>query len=95
VVFAHAHQLDVADEYELFVMGLEARGEHLGRLHPQAGEKLGVRTGHPGRRAHETVTVRVFTDGDEDLPDRFLDPAQVDGLLNGGTVELAVDQTGG
>jgi hypothetical protein len=30
----------------------------------------------------ETLAVRVLTDRDEDLPDRFLDPRQVDGLLN-------------
>jgi hypothetical protein len=43
----------------------------------------------------QTVAVRVLTDGAEDLPDRFLDAAQVDGLLDRGTGELAVDQARG
>jgi hypothetical protein len=95
VVLAHAHQLDVADEHEFLVVRLERRGENGGRLDAQAGEQLGVRAGDPGRGALETVAVRVLTDRDEDLPDRFLDTAQVDGLLDGCPVELAVDQARG
>ena len=82
----------VAHEHKLFVVGLERRGEHLGRIDPQAGEELRVRAGDPGRGAHQTVAVRVLADGDEDLPDRFLDAGQVDGLLDRGSGELAVDQ---
>ncbi len=74
---------------------LEGGGEDLGRIDAQAGEQLGVRPGDPGRGALQTVAVRVLTDGDEDLPDRFLDAGQVDGLLDRGAGELAVDQTRG
>jgi hypothetical protein len=95
VVFAHAHDFDVPDQDELFVVRLERRGKHLGRVDPQAGEQLGVRAGDPGRGALETVAVRVLADRDEDLADRFLDPRQVDGLLDRRTGELAVDQMRG
>jgi hypothetical protein len=77
------------------VVRLERRGEHLRRVDPQAGEELGVGAGDTGRGALQTVAVRVLTDGDEDLPDRFLDAGQVDGLLDRGAGELAVDQTRG
>jgi hypothetical protein len=95
VVLAEAHQLDVPDEHEFLVVRLERCGEHLRRVDPQAGEELGVGAGDAGRGALQTVAVRVLTDGDEDLPDRFLDAGQVDGLLNRGAGELAVDQTCG
>ncbi|GAA3344383.1 hypothetical protein GCM10020358_47400 [Amorphoplanes nipponensis] len=95
VMLAEAHQLDVADQHEFLVVGLERRGEHLRRVDPQAGEELRVRAGDAGRGALETVAVRVLTDGDEDLPDRLLDAGQVDGLLDRGAGELAVDQTRG
>jgi hypothetical protein len=74
------------------VVRLERGGEHLGRVDPQAGEELGVRPGDPGRGALQTLAVRVLTDGDEDLPDRLLNTSQVDGLLDRGAGELAVDQ---
>jgi hypothetical protein len=77
------------------VVRLERGGQHLGRIDPQTGEQLGVRAGDPGRGALQTVTVRVLTDRDEDLPDRLLDPRQVDGLLDRSTGELAVDQMRG
>jgi hypothetical protein len=95
MVLAETHQLDVADEHELLVVRLERRGEHLRGIDPQAGEELRVRAGDPGGGAYQTVAVRVLTDGDEDLPDRFLDAGQVDGLLDRGAGELAVDQTRG
>jgi hypothetical protein len=77
------------------VVRLERGGEHLGRVDSQAGEELGVRAGDPGRGALQTVAVRVLADRDEDLPDRFLDPREVDGLLDRSTGELAVDQVRG
>ncbi len=49
---------------------------------PQTGEQLRVRAGDPGRGSLQTVAVRVLTDRDEDFPDRFLDPAEIDGLLD-------------
>ena len=49
VVLADRHDLDVADEHQLLVVRLEGRGEHLGRVDPQAGEELGVGAGDPGR----------------------------------------------
>ncbi|GAA2644085.1 hypothetical protein Adu01nite_72120 [Paractinoplanes durhamensis] len=95
VMLAHAHHLDVADQHELLVVRLERSGEHLCRVDPQAGEELRIGAGDAGRGALQTVAVRVLTDRDEDLPDRFLDPSQVDGLLHRRTGELAVDQAGG
>jgi hypothetical protein len=77
------------------VVRLERGGEHLRRVDPQTGEKLGVRPGDPGGSPLQAVAVRVLTDGDEDLPDRLLDPGQVDGTLNRGTGEFAVDQARG
>jgi hypothetical protein len=95
VVLAEAHHLDVADQHEFLVVGLERRGEHLRRIHPQTGEELRVGAGDAGGGPLQTVAVRVLTDGDEDLPDRFFDAGQVDGLLDRGAGELAVDQTCG
>jgi hypothetical protein len=95
MVLAETHQLDVANEHELLVVRLERRGEHLGRVDPQAGEELGVGPGHPGGGADQAVAVRILTEGDEDLPDRFLDAGQVDGALDRRAGELAVDQTRG
>ncbi|GLY05227.1 hypothetical protein Acsp01_56060 [Actinoplanes sp. NBRC 101535] len=74
---------------------LEGGGEHGGRVDPQAGEEFGVGAGHPGGGALQAVAVRVLADGEEDLPDRLLDPPEVDGLLDRRTGELAVDQPGG
>ncbi|MBB2945692.1 hypothetical protein FB565_005450 [Actinoplanes lutulentus] len=73
----------------------ERGGEHGRRVDPEASEELRVSAGDPGGSAFETVTVRILADRDEDLPDRFLDPPEVDGLLDRGSGELAVDQTGG
>ncbi|GAA4594330.1 hypothetical protein GCM10023107_30120 [Actinoplanes octamycinicus] len=95
VVLAHALHLDVADQHELLVVRLEGGGEHGRRVHPEAGEQLRIGTGDPGGGPRQAVPVRVLTDRDEDLPDRFLDPPEVDGLLDGCTRELAVDQPGG
>jgi hypothetical protein len=77
------------------VVRLEGGGEHGSRVDPEAGEEFRVRAGDPGRSAFETVAVRILTDRDEDFPDRFLDPPEVDGLLDRSSGELAVDQTGG
>ena len=77
------------------MVGLEGRGEHLGRVDPQAREELGVGPGDPGRSALQPVTVRVLADGDQDLANSFLYPPEVDGLLDRRASELAVDQTGG
>ncbi|GAB3967609.1 hypothetical protein GCM10027615_17410 [Plantactinospora veratri] len=95
MVLAEAHHVDVPDEYEFLVVGLEGGGEHLGRVDPEPGEEFGVRPGDPGRRLDQTVPVRVLADGDQDLPDRLLDPGQVDGVLDRPAAELAVDQPGG
>ncbi|GIF07753.1 hypothetical protein Asi03nite_52910 [Actinoplanes siamensis] len=95
MVLAHALHLDVADQDQFLVVRLEGGGENLGRIHPQAGEELSIRAGDPGGGPLQAVPVRVLTDRDEDLPDRFLDPPEVDGLLDRGPGELAVDQTGG
>jgi hypothetical protein len=95
VVLAEAEHLDVADQHHLFVVGLEGRGQHLRRVHPQAREQLRVGPGHPGRGADQTIAVRVLTDRDEDFPDRLLDRLQVDRVLYRPPPELAVDQPGG
>jgi hypothetical protein len=95
VVLAHALHLDVADQDEFLVVRLEGGGEHGRRVDPQAGEELRIGPGDPVRGARQAVPVRVLTDRDEDLPDRFLDPPEVDGLLDRSTGELAVDQPGG
>jgi hypothetical protein len=47
------------------------------------------------RGALEAVPVGVLADRDEDLPDRLLDAGEVNGVLDRGTGELAVDQPGG
>ncbi|BCJ43296.1 hypothetical protein GCM10010168_43950 [Actinoplanes ianthinogenes] len=93
VVLAHALHLDVADQHELLVVRLEGGGEHGRRVHPQAREKLRIGTSDPGGGPRQAVPVRVLTDRDEDLPDRLLDPPEVDGLLDRSTGELAVDQS--
>ncbi|GIF11225.1 hypothetical protein Ate01nite_12570 [Actinoplanes teichomyceticus] len=95
VVLAHALHLDVPDQDEFLVVGLEGGGEHGRRVDPQAGEELRVGPGDPGGGPGQAVPIRVLTDRDEDLPDRLLDPPEVDGLLDRGAGELAVDQTGG
>ena len=84
VVLAEAHHVDVPDEHQLLVVGLEGGAEHLGRVDPQAGEEFGVRAGDPGRGLLEPVAVRVLADRDQDLADRLLDPAQVDGVARPG-----------
>lgn len=73
--------------------GLEGRGEHVFRLHAQAGEELCVRVRHSSRRPLQAIAVRVLADGDEDLPDRFLDPLQVNGVGDRAAGQLAVDQS--
>jgi hypothetical protein len=92
MVFAEAHHLDVADQHQLLVAGLERGGQHLRRVDPQAGEQLSVRPGDPGRGLAQPVAVGVLADRDQDLPHRLLDAHEVDGLLDRGAGELAVDQ---
>ncbi|GIG73757.1 hypothetical protein Pfl04_21610 [Planosporangium flavigriseum] len=94
-MLTEAHHLDVPDEHQLLVVGLERRGEHLSRVDPQAGEELGVRPRDPGRRTAQAVAVGVLADGDQDLPDSGLDPRQVDDALDAGTTQPPVDKTGG
>jgi len=77
------------------VVGLEGGGEHLGRVDAEPGEKLRVGPGDSGRSALQPVAVGIFPDRDQDLADRLLDPPEVDGLLDRGSGELAVDQPGG
>ena len=77
------------------MVGLEGGAEHLGRVHPQAGEEFRVGTGDPGRGLEQTVPFRVFAQRDQDLPDRSLDPAQIDDLLDRSAGEFPVDQPGG
>jgi hypothetical protein len=77
------------------VVGLEGGGEDLGRVDAEPGEELRVRPRDPSRGALQPVAVGIFADRDQDLADRFLDPPEVDGLLDRGSGELAVDQAGG
>jgi hypothetical protein len=65
------------------------------RVDAQAGEEFGVRARDPGRGALQALPVRVLADRDQDLPDRLLDPREVDGLLDRRTGERAVDQPRG
>jgi hypothetical protein len=75
--------------------GLEGGGEHLVGVHAKPGEELGVAAGDPRRRQPEPVAIGVFADGDQDLPDRFLDPGQVDRVADRAPTEAAINQTGG
>ncbi|BCJ59825.1 hypothetical protein Jiend_32470 [Micromonospora endophytica] len=95
VVLAEAHHVDVPDQHQFLVVGLERGGEHGGRVDAKAGEELGVRSGDPGRGLLETVAVRVLADRDQDLADRFLDPGEVDGVLDRSPGQPAVDQSCG
>lgn len=95
VVLAEAHHVDVPDQHQLIVVGLERGDEHLCRVDPEPGEQLGVGPGDPGRGLLEPVTVWIFTDGDQDLPDRFLHSGKVDAVLDGTAGEPTADQPGG
>jgi hypothetical protein len=83
MVLAEAEDLDVTNEDELLVVGLERRLQHLRRIHPQPGEELGVRTSHPSRRPDQTLAVGILTEGDQNLAYGLLDARQIDGLLDG------------
>jgi hypothetical protein len=83
MVLTQAEHLDVPDEDELLVVGLEGGREHLGRVDPEAGEEFRVGLGDPGRGLAQPVTIGILTDGDEDLPYRFLDPLEIDRLFDG------------
>jgi hypothetical protein len=48
---------------------------------------------HPRRRALQAIAVRVLADGDEDFPDRPLDPLEVNGVRDWSPSQLAVDQS--
>jgi hypothetical protein len=76
------------------VVGLERGGEHVGRVNPEAREEFRVRPSNPGRRLPEAFSVGVLADCDQNLADRAFNTTEVDGPLNGDTVELPVDQSG-
>ncbi|GAB7049582.1 hypothetical protein JCM9534A_47080 [Catenuloplanes indicus JCM 9534] len=92
VVLAERHHVDVADQHQLVVVGLERGGEHRAGVDPKAGEQFGVGAGDSGRGLLQPVPFRVLAERDEDLPDRVLDPGEVDGVLDGPAGELAVDE---
>ncbi|GAB7041599.1 hypothetical protein JCM9533A_54490 [Catenuloplanes niger JCM 9533] len=92
VVLAERHHVDVADQHQLVVVGLERGGEHRAGVDAQAGEQFGVGTGDAGGGLLQPVPLRVLAERDEDLPDRGLDPGKVDGVLDRRAGELAVDE---
>src|SRR3984885_956126 len=71
-------QLDIADQHHLVVIGVKDGRQHVRRVHAQPGELLGIGPRDPGRRIAQSVPVRVLSDGEQDFPDRALDPRQVE-----------------
>ncbi len=75
VVLAHRVHGDVAHHDHLVVLGLEGDGKVTRGVVVQPDEDLvDVHVGDAGGCAHQTVAVRVLTDGLEDLAHRCFDP---------------------
>src|ERR1700689_1614064 len=73
MMLTHAVNLNVPDQHELVVVGVEHRGQHVLGALAETGELLRVGPGHPGRGVLEPVPLRVLADGEQDLPHRPLD----------------------
>ena len=79
VMLAHGVERDVAHDDKLLVALLvELFAQMAGRIVCQAREELLARAGDAVRSAHETRTVRVLANADEQLADGGLDARPVD-----------------
>ena len=95
MVFTQREELDVAYQDELLVACLESGGQHIGRIDPQAGEEFRVATRDARRSPAQTLPVRVFTNRDQDLPYRPLDPIEIDRIGDRPSGQFTVDQPRG
>ncbi len=67
MVLAGGVQRDLLDQHELVVLLVKGGVEHRVRIRVQTGHQLLVRTRHPSRGVQQTPTIRVLTDGDQQL----------------------------
>ena len=86
VVFAHAVEADIADQYDFVVLFGEEFLEVLSRFFMQAVEQLGIHSGNAGGRLDEAFSVRVFAHGQKNFTysrfdSRHIDPVGQVGLL--------------
>ena len=78
MVLAVRVQRDVAHHDHLVVIGFEGDREVAGGILVQAARDLAVHLRDARRCAREPVAIGVFTDGEQQLADRLLDPGDVD-----------------
>ena len=60
------------------VLRVEDRGEHVLRMLVQPRELLGVGARDPAGRVLDAVSVRILPDREQYLPNRPLDPLEID-----------------
>ena len=95
VMLTRAVDLDVADQDQLVVVGVEHGAQHVLRVLGQPGELFRVGTGHPRRGIDQPVPVRVLPDSKEDFPYSPLDPRQVYRLGQSGSPGTASSEPNG
>ncbi|BCW56825.1 hypothetical protein StoSoilB20_01720 [Arthrobacter sp. StoSoilB20] len=104
VVLTRRVEGDVLHKDKLLMVEVERGGKDIRGVLVQTREDLGVRLGHALWRVQEASTLRVFTDGQEDLPDSGFNARTVyfmavlgahGGTVGGGEVVVVVEMSHG
>ncbi len=77
MVLARREKLDIADKHHFIVAGVEDRGEHVLRMLVQPRELLGVGARDPAGSVPDAVSIRIFSDREQYLAYRPLDPPEI------------------
>ena len=84
MVFAERVHLDVAHEHHLVMRHVEGGGQDLGGVLAHPAEQFASRLRHPGGSLAQPVSIRILTDGQQELTHCSLGPDDVDTELWGG-----------
>lgn len=81
VMLAHAVELDVPNQHDFIIILSENTLEMDARVGVQAGEYLRIHAGDPRGRFEQTLSVGVFSNGDQDFTHGVLDSLMIYGPL--------------
>ena len=79
MVFANRVKRDITHDHRVMAFLFKNGVNSLGRVYPDAGEKLRIHPGYSLGSALKTLPVRVLPDGLQDVFDRLFYTTQLDG----------------